>query len=149
MQEMITANRLADGRVVFLDADGGWSEDFHRGAVVADPQHRLALVEPLQVADFRDAEPLQPRPRDLAHAPQPADAQRREQGLRLTARNDGKASGLIEIGGELREELAVAEADRDRHADLALDPGREPRQRRRRGQAEGALAALYLGAGAA
>jgi hypothetical protein len=36
MQEMITANRLADGLVVFLDAAGGWSEDFHRGFVVED-----------------------------------------------------------------------------------------------------------------
>ena len=34
MQEMITANRLGDGLVVFLDADGGWTEDFHRGAVL-------------------------------------------------------------------------------------------------------------------
>ena len=34
MQEMITANRLSDGLVVFLDADGGWTEDFHRGAVL-------------------------------------------------------------------------------------------------------------------
>ena len=36
MQEMITANRLADGRVVFLDAQGGWTEDFHKGAIVSD-----------------------------------------------------------------------------------------------------------------
>ena len=36
MQEMITANRLADGLVVFLDAAGGWSEDFHAGFVLED-----------------------------------------------------------------------------------------------------------------
>jgi hypothetical protein len=36
MQEMITANRLSDGLVVFLDAAGGWSEDFHKGAIMAD-----------------------------------------------------------------------------------------------------------------
>jgi hypothetical protein len=40
MQEMITANRLADGLVVFLDAEGEWSEDFHRGAILADPAAR-------------------------------------------------------------------------------------------------------------
>jgi hypothetical protein len=33
---MITANRLKDGLVVFLDAEGGWSEDFHRGATISD-----------------------------------------------------------------------------------------------------------------
>jgi hypothetical protein len=36
MDTMITANRLSDGIVVFQDADGGWSEDFHRGAVFSD-----------------------------------------------------------------------------------------------------------------
>ena len=36
MREMITANRLADGVVVFLDAESGWSEDFHRGAIFED-----------------------------------------------------------------------------------------------------------------
>ena len=36
MQEMIAASRLTDGLVVFLDAEGGWTEDFHRGAILAD-----------------------------------------------------------------------------------------------------------------
>ena len=31
MSEIVTANRLADGVVVFQDAEGGWSEDFRRG----------------------------------------------------------------------------------------------------------------------
>ena len=35
MQEMITANRLPDGIVVFLDPQGGWTEDFH-GALTFD-----------------------------------------------------------------------------------------------------------------
>ena len=30
MNGMITANRLTDGIVVFLDAAGDWTEDFHR-----------------------------------------------------------------------------------------------------------------------
>jgi hypothetical protein len=34
MQEMMTANRLTDGLVVFLDAAGGWTEDFHKGALI-------------------------------------------------------------------------------------------------------------------
>jgi hypothetical protein len=37
MPEVITANRLTDGVVVFQAVDG-WSEDFNRAAVLADPQ---------------------------------------------------------------------------------------------------------------
>ena len=33
MSEIVTANRLADGVVVFQDAEGGWVEDFARAAV--------------------------------------------------------------------------------------------------------------------
>ncbi|HYA74211.1 MAG TPA: DUF2849 domain-containing protein [Roseiarcus sp.] len=36
MSEIVTANRLADGVVVFQDARGGWVEDFARAAVHAD-----------------------------------------------------------------------------------------------------------------
>ncbi|HEY1780571.1 MAG TPA: DUF2849 domain-containing protein [Roseiarcus sp.] len=38
MPDVITANRLTDGVVVFQAADGGWSEDFIRAAVLPDPQ---------------------------------------------------------------------------------------------------------------
>jgi hypothetical protein len=44
MQEMITANRLNDGIVVFLDADGGWTEDFHRGAIFEDAEARALAI---------------------------------------------------------------------------------------------------------
>jgi len=36
VSEIVTANRLADGVVVFLDAEGDWVEDFARAAVYAD-----------------------------------------------------------------------------------------------------------------
>ncbi len=36
MSQIVTANRLADGVVVFQDAAGGWVEDFARAAVHAD-----------------------------------------------------------------------------------------------------------------
>ncbi len=36
VSEIVTANRLADGVVVFQDAEGGWAEDFARAAVHAD-----------------------------------------------------------------------------------------------------------------
>ena len=92
----------------------------------------LGFVEPLQVADDLEAEALQPLPRRFADPPKPADAERGEQGDCLAARNRRKAFGFIEIGGELRQELAVAEADRDGHADLAFDGGGEASERRRR-----------------
>ena len=50
MQEMITANRLKDGLVVFLDAEGGWSEDFHRGATIADESAKAAALARAQAA---------------------------------------------------------------------------------------------------
>ncbi len=50
MQQMITANRLDDGRVVFLDADGGWSEDFHRGAVLSDEAGKSEAVARAQAS---------------------------------------------------------------------------------------------------
>jgi sulfite reductase (NADPH) hemoprotein beta-component len=38
MPDVVTANRLTDGVVVFQTADEGWSEDFNRAAVQADAQ---------------------------------------------------------------------------------------------------------------
>ena len=36
MSQIVTANRLADGVVVFQDAVGGWAEDFASAAVYED-----------------------------------------------------------------------------------------------------------------
>ncbi len=36
-QQMMTANRLLDGEVVYLCDDGTWSEDHNRARVVAEP----------------------------------------------------------------------------------------------------------------
>jgi Protein of unknown function (DUF2849) len=38
MPDVITANRLADGVVVFQTADARWSEDFNRAAVLPDAE---------------------------------------------------------------------------------------------------------------
>ena len=38
MPDVITANRLTDGVVVFQTVDDSWSEDFNRAAVLPDPQ---------------------------------------------------------------------------------------------------------------
>jgi hypothetical protein len=45
MDGMVTANRLSDGLVVFLTAQGGWSEDFHSGAVLSDEAAKAGALE--------------------------------------------------------------------------------------------------------
>jgi hypothetical protein len=42
--QIVTANRLIDGAVVYLTADGGWSEDFADAAVAADEAGAKALA---------------------------------------------------------------------------------------------------------
>ena len=44
MDGMVTANRLSDGLVVFLTAQGGWTEDFHQGAVIASESDKPAAL---------------------------------------------------------------------------------------------------------
>jgi hypothetical protein len=48
MDAIITANRLTDGVVVFVDSSGGWTEDFHRATVFADDSRKAALAEAKQ-----------------------------------------------------------------------------------------------------
>ncbi len=38
MPDVITANRLTDGIVVFQTLDDSWTEDFNRAAVLPDPE---------------------------------------------------------------------------------------------------------------
>jgi hypothetical protein len=38
MPDVITANRLTDGLVVFQASDDSWTEDFNRAAVLTDPK---------------------------------------------------------------------------------------------------------------
>jgi len=64
MQEMITANRLADGLVVFLDADGRWSEDFHHGAILSDPAGKADAVANAQASAAAN-EVVEPYPIEL------------------------------------------------------------------------------------
>ena len=55
----------------------------------------------------------------------------REERQRLGAADDGEAARLVEVRGDLGEELVVAEPDRDGDAELALDPLLEAGERRR------------------
>jgi len=42
---VLSANRLADGRVVFLDFEGAWSEVFEEAAVAGTPDEAKALED--------------------------------------------------------------------------------------------------------
>ena len=41
--EIVLANRLTDGVVIYLDPAGQWQEDLDRAAVAADPENRARL----------------------------------------------------------------------------------------------------------
>ncbi len=45
MPEIITANSLDDGHVVYLDPEGRWTEDFRRALVLEDAGARKAALE--------------------------------------------------------------------------------------------------------
>ena len=44
MPQVLTANRLTDGRVVFLDRDGGWTPELSRAQVAADETAAAGLT---------------------------------------------------------------------------------------------------------
>ncbi|MBL8200549.1 MAG: DUF2849 domain-containing protein [Chromatiales bacterium] len=52
---MILANRLTDGRVVFLAADGRWVDDIAGGAVATAPGVASQLLATARVAESRNA----------------------------------------------------------------------------------------------
>jgi len=55
MSEIVTANRLIDGIVLFQDSAGGWVEDFARAAILPDAaatQAALALAKQDEARDL-------------------------------------------------------------------------------------------------
>ena len=44
MSDIITANRLSDGIVLFQDNSGGWAEDFAHAAIYADAEATKAAL---------------------------------------------------------------------------------------------------------
>ena len=109
--------------------------------ILAEAQESLPLVDPLQVADQAKARALEPLPPYPAYAPQALDALGRQPGFRFFPRKTSKAARLVEIGGELRQKLAIAQPNRNRDADLGLDAAGEARQCFRGARSVGRLAA--------
>ena len=54
MAEIITANRLIDGVVVFQDANGGWAEDFALSAILPDAEASKAALARAKEDEARD-----------------------------------------------------------------------------------------------
>lgn len=53
MAQIVTASRLTDGAVVFLDRDGGWSDRLDRSRLFADKAETAAGLEAGRVAEAR------------------------------------------------------------------------------------------------
>ena len=79
MPQMIIANRLRDGAVVFLAGDEGWELAIAGGAVIADPEEatRLLAVAKRHEAECKVVDPTlidveikdgQPRPTAIREA---------------------------------------------------------------------------------
>ena len=54
MSDIITANRLIDGIVLFQDAAGGWVEDFARAAIHPDAEATKAALALAKEDEARD-----------------------------------------------------------------------------------------------
>src|ERR1700722_6873123 len=113
-------------------------------AILAEAQEGFPLVDPLQIADHAKAQALHPLPPHPADPPQAFDALPGEPGFRLFPRKKSKAARLVHLGGHFRQKLAVAEADRNRDANLDLDAAGEAGQRVRRPRSVGSLAAAEV-----
>ncbi len=59
-QEVFIANRLNDGLVVFLTAEGAWSEKIAEAAIVSEPadKERLTALATMAVTDCQVIDPL-------------------------------------------------------------------------------------------
>lgn len=54
MSDIVTANRLIDGIVLFQDAAGGWAEDFAKAAIYPDAEATKAALALAKEDERRD-----------------------------------------------------------------------------------------------
>ncbi len=88
--QMVLANRLADGQVVFLAADGSWVEDIEGGNLVSDPVAAQRLLAEAQLAESRNVvvEPYLIDIRDAAGRRQPVSFREAIRAAGPTVRTD-------------------------------------------------------------
>ncbi len=68
MQQVFTANRLTDGRVVYLTAAGDWSEDIAEGFLCANEDELSDYQRRAELAAVAD-EIVEPYAIDVQHGP--------------------------------------------------------------------------------
>ena len=90
------------------------------------------FVDALQITDGGNAVARQAALQRLADAPQDGNRLVAQEVDRLGAADYSEAARLVEVRGDLGEELVVAQTDRDGDADLALDAPGQHRQCLRR-----------------
>ena len=98
----------------------------------SDAPGELGFGAVLDVADRRESEHGEAPLRHGADAPDGADRPRPQKIARLLAPDHREAARLVAIRGELRQELAVAQPDRNRDAVPLLHLRHETGQRQRR-----------------
>ncbi len=122
--------RLVRMHLAVVDAAREAVEPLAHRAIAA---HQVGLLHGLELADGADAVRLQRRVERLADAPDGGDRPGRQEFQRLFLPDHRKAAGLLEVGGNLGEEFAIGEADRNADTDLVLHPLCEFREDARRG----------------
>src|SRR5690606_27910709 len=78
-------------------------------AFAAEPAHEIRFAHRLYVADGAEAVAREPLLRHRADAPDEADGLGREKRFRLRAPDEREPARLVEIGGDLRQEFAIAQ----------------------------------------
>src|SRR5581483_1123219 len=91
--------------------------------------HQIGLRGALQIGDDAETVLRQLRRADRANAVNEADGLWRQEGSRFGAAEHGEAARLVEIGGDLGEELVAGQPDRDGDPALALYLAGEAGQR--------------------
>ncbi len=103
--------------------------------------HEVALLHALQLADRVDPIARQSFGEGFPDAPDRRDRAVLKEGQRLGPADHGEAARLLKVGGDLGEELAIGQADRNADAQLRLHPLGEAGER-----AGGGIAVQPLGA---
>src|SRR5690606_1249320 len=89
-------------------------------------------LPPGEIVEAADAGGLQRRLPGRPDAPDHPDRLARQESRRIAPPDYREAARLVEVGGDLGEELVVRQADRAREPQLSLHPIEEPREKYRR-----------------
>src|SRR5690606_20263779 len=101
-------------------------------ADLAEAVDEVLALPPGEIVEAADAGGLQRRLPGRPDAPDHPDRLARQESRRIAPPDYREAARLVEVGGDLGEELVVRQADRAREPQLSLHPIEEPREKYRR-----------------